>query len=221
MAVVPNRIARVARLGTSLRSRPLLCALLISAVLAAGFVLLLNPGYETNDDVGMQWVVDGTQGRPLPHLVFGNVLVGLVLRTLYRAVDWFPWYGLYLYLVHWAALLAVVYLVLADRRDRAWVRFTALGGILALFHLSMWMELQFTSAALLLGTSGLVLYAATSATRRGPGRSSPPASWSVSPLWCAGTRCRRRRCWRSRCWCSRCAGCPGVCRLSLPGRPPS
>ena len=41
------------------------------------FVLTLSPGYDTNDDVVMQSLVDGTFGEHWPHLVFSNVLVGL------------------------------------------------------------------------------------------------------------------------------------------------
>ncbi|OFW54835.1 MAG: hypothetical protein A2V75_06995 [Actinobacteria bacterium RBG_16_70_17] len=151
---------RWARIEATLRAHPLVWALVLSAAIAAVFVLTLSPGYDTNDDVGMQSAVDGTMGEHSPHLVFSNVLIGLLLSTLYRAVGWFPWYGLYLYAAHFAALLAVVYVVLADRRGHFKVRLLALGGVLAVFHLSMWMQLQFTSTAMLFGASGVMLYLA-------------------------------------------------------------
>lgn len=151
---------RWARIEATLRAHPFVWALVLSAAIAAVFVLTLSPGYDTNDDVGMQSAVDGTMGEHSPHLVFSNVLIGLLLSTLYRAVGWFPWYGLYLYAAHFAALLAVVYVVLADRRGRLKVRLLALGGVLAVFHLSTWMQLQFTSTAMLFGASGVMLYLA-------------------------------------------------------------
>ncbi len=151
---------RWARVEAALRAHPLVWALVLSAAIAAVFVLTLSPGYDTNDDVGMQSAVDGTMGEHSPHLVFSNVLIGLLLSTLYRAVGWFPWYGLYLYAAHFAALLAVVYVVLADRRGHFQVRLLALVGVLAVFHLSMWMQLQFTSTAMLFGASGVMLYLA-------------------------------------------------------------
>ncbi len=129
-------------------------------MIAAVFVLTLDPGYETNDDVAMQGVVDGGNGVPLPHLIFSNVVIGLMLKSLYSAAGGFPWYGLYLYLLHFAALVALLYAVLSDRRGPIRLRLLALAGVLAIFHLQMWMQLQFTSTALLLGASGLVLYAA-------------------------------------------------------------
>jgi hypothetical protein len=149
---------RWARIEAALRAHPLLWALVLSMVIAALFVLTLNPGYGTNDDVGMQSAVDGSMGEPSPHLVFSNVLIGLLLSTLYRAADSFPWYGLYLYLAHFASLLAVVYVVLAVRRSRLWVRLASLAAVLAVFHLPMWMQLQFTSTAILLGASGVMLF---------------------------------------------------------------
>ena len=112
------KLARRSRAGwgaveAALRGRPLLWSIVLSAAIAAAFVLTLSPGYDTNDDVVMQSLVDGTFGEHWPHLVFSNVLVGLALSTLYRVVDWFPWYGLYLYLVHLACLLTVMYVALA------------------------------------------------------------------------------------------------------------
>lgn len=128
-------------------------------------MLTLDPAYETNDDVAMQEVVQGSHGTPLPHLIFSNVLIGLVLKSLYRAAGAFPWYGLYLYLLHFACLVALLYAVLSDRRGPIRLRLLVLSGVLAIFHLQMWMQLQFTSTALLLGASGLVLY--TAAARDG------------------------------------------------------
>lgn len=159
---------RWARMEAALRARPLFWACALSAVIAAVFTLTLSPGYETNDDVYMQSAVDGTLGEPFPHLIFSNVLIGLLLSTLYRAVDWFPWYGLYLYLAHFASLITVVYVVLAVRRGRLWVRLTSLAAVLAVFHLPMWMQLQFTSTAILLGASGVMLYFAVA--ERSPAR---------------------------------------------------
>ncbi len=163
-----------ARIEAALCARPLLWAFVLSAVIAAVFTLTLSPGYETNDDVFMQSAVDGNMGEPFPHLIFSNVLIGLLLSTLYRAVEWFPWYGLYLYLAHFASLLAVVYVVLAVRRGRRWVRLVSLAAVLAVFHLPMWMQLQFTSTAILLGASGVMLFFAVA------GRS--PTRWPAIAL---------------------------------------
>jgi len=157
-----------AAVEAALWARPLLWAVVLSAVIAAFFALALSPGYETNDDVAMQSAVDGTLGESFPHLVFGNVLIGLLLSTLYRIVDYFPWYGLYLYLAHFASLLTIIYVVLSDRRERLNVRLLALGGVLAVFHLSMWMQLQFTSTAILLGASGVALFFAVADRARTP-----------------------------------------------------
>ena len=107
----------------------------------------------------MQAIVDGTfLGKPSPHLIYGNVVVGLVLQALYQAVSWIPWYGCYLYAAHFASVVAFIYVVLAGRRHRSAPRILVLLAVLALFQLPMWLTLQFTSTALLLGASGVMLY---------------------------------------------------------------
>ena len=63
----------------ALHRHPLLSALLLAAVVTATLLLALTPRFETNDDIAMQAVVDGTlTGRPQPDLIVTNVVVGLV-----------------------------------------------------------------------------------------------------------------------------------------------
>ncbi|MFH1329790.1 MAG: hypothetical protein ABIJ48_03935 [Actinomycetota bacterium] len=150
---------RGARALDALHRQPLTWAALLSVVVMAVLLLTLTPLYETNDDVAMQAVVDGTlTGEPLPHVILSNVILGLILRSLYRALGWFPWYGAYLYLLHLAALVALVYVVLSGHRERLGLRLLMLGGVVAVFHIPMWMSLQFTSTAFLLGATGVVLF---------------------------------------------------------------
>lgn len=158
-SVTASLRTRWAKIEGALGRRPLLWSVVLAATLAALFALTLSPGYETNDDVAMQSIVDGTSyGEPLPHLVFSNVLIGLVLSSLYRAAEGVPWYGIYLGLAHLCALLVAVYATLSGRVGRLWVRLLGLAAVLTAFHLSMWMQLQFTSTAILFGASGVVLY---------------------------------------------------------------
>ena len=106
----------------------------------------------------MQSVVDGTlTGEPAPHLIFTNVLLGLALERLYSAAAGFPWYGTYLYLLHYAALAALVYIVMSGPRPRLGLRLVLLSGVLSVFHLPMWLGLQFTSTAMVLTASGVAL----------------------------------------------------------------
>jgi len=149
------------RAAACLLARPLLW----SAVLAAALTVLsagpLSPSLYMNDDVGMAEVVDGSQtDRPAPHMVYTNVVVGLVLRALYNSAGSVPWYGVYLFAAHFVALTAVLYVVLADcRPDRGW-RLLAATAWLAVFGLWMGTQITFTQVALLLGAAGFLLYLA-------------------------------------------------------------
>jgi hypothetical protein len=125
----------------------------------AVLLLALTPRFETNDDIGMQSVADGSlTGEPQPDLIVTNVIVGLVLAGLYRAAEGLPWYGAYLFLLQFIALAALTYVVLAGRREGLAGRLLLLAGVVAVFHLPLWLGLQFTSTAILLGATGVVLF---------------------------------------------------------------
>ena len=69
------------------------------------FVIVLMafvPKYQTNDDIGMSWVASGTGivDQPDEHLLYQNVLLGLLLKKLYTAASNIPWYGLYHIFIH-------------------------------------------------------------------------------------------------------------------------
>jgi len=159
------------RAATAARAHPLRSALLLTALGALPVLLLLTPGFQSNDDAAMRAIVDGSAyGERLPHLVFSNALIGVVLSGLYGLTGGFPWYAAYLYLAHATALAALLYLVLADERPGAGLRSAGLVGILSGFHLWAWVDLQFTSASLLLAASGVLLHLA---------RSDRAASWAI------------------------------------------
>ncbi len=122
-------------------------------------LLTATPRFDTNDDMGLQSVADGSlTGEPSPDLVVTNAILGLLLQGLYQTAGSFPWYGTYLYLVHFAALAALAYAVFSGRREHLGSRVLLLAGVVAAFQVPMWLELQFTSTALLLGVTGVVLF---------------------------------------------------------------
>jgi hypothetical protein len=161
--MLPSARQNLSRTGTraldALHRHPLLWALLLATVATAVLLLALTPRFETNDDIGMQSVANGTlTGEPQPDLIVTNVIVGLVLAGLYRAAEGLPWYGAYLFLLQFIALAALTYVVLAGRREGLAGRLLLLTGVVALFHLPLWLGLQFTSTAILLGATGVVLF---------------------------------------------------------------
>lgn len=132
----------------------------LAAVVTVGSLLLLAPRFGVNDDVSMSAIVDGSYfGEPRPHLVFSNVLLGLLLSTLYGWAGTIPWYGMYLAAVHFVALAVVVYLVLSEGGRRR-SRLPGLAAFVGLFGLWLVTEMGFTSQGLMLAITGTMLYLA-------------------------------------------------------------
>ena len=96
LLAVPRHWGR--RVQVSLRSHPLLWSVLIAAGLSVLVAIPLTPVLLGNDDAAIVATLDGSYyGRPQPHTVYANVVVGLALSSLYAAAGSIPWYGIYLY----------------------------------------------------------------------------------------------------------------------------
>src|SRR5262249_10989577 len=94
-------------------------------------------------------------GHPSEYLVFTNVLVGCLLKGAYCLWNSFDWYVCYLLLVHFTALTGLAFLVL--RRQPGW-RFPLLYSIIFLqMEPRLFLHLQFTTTAFLVGLVGLLL----------------------------------------------------------------
>jgi hypothetical protein len=131
------------------------------AIVVVGVGLLLEIGFETNDDVAMMWVADGTTyGSRQSTLVFSSSLIGGVLAWLYGVAAAVPWYGLYLITAMAITSGIVAYVVVADLRTPLAPRLALLAGLAGAFLVPRTVALQFTSTSLLLGGAGVVLYLA-------------------------------------------------------------
>jgi len=121
-AALWNRARDVYRACESRAMRaPLMCSLLAVFALLAISVVVLQPSYDTNDDVFMTMIAAGRGfcGAPDEHLVFTNIIIGRGLKQLYTLWPDVPWYGSYLLAVHYVAQVAICYCVLATRQHRA------------------------------------------------------------------------------------------------------
>ncbi|MEZ4489153.1 MAG: hypothetical protein R3F51_16335 [Cyanobacteriota/Melainabacteria group bacterium] len=125
--------------------------------LAVCYLLIGQPGYETNDDVLMAMTAAGVgfAESPDPHLIYSHFLIGLVLNKLFNSMPSIPWYGIYLTACQLLSL-TVVFRFLARR-------FTSTASIFVialtmLLFLRPVMMLQFTSAAALLAVAGSVVF---------------------------------------------------------------
>jgi hypothetical protein len=158
-----------ARAIAGLHARPLLWACLLAGAVSGVSAGPLAPSFLTNDDVAMAAAVDGSAlGEPVPHMVFSNVAIGLLLSSLYSlaGLHTVPWYGICLFTLHFVALAVILYVVLADRRPAAGVRLLATASWLAVFGLRMGTRITFTQVAFLLGAAGVLLYLARASGRQ-------------------------------------------------------
>lgn len=156
------------RLFRPLASHPLFLSLVVVGALFAAFLSFACPRFETNDDPGMMQIAMGSDFfPPAEQLVYINVVLGLVLKTLYSWTRSVNWYTLALYLVHGISMVALLYVLVRKRPSGlGWVAF---GLVFSLFELRFLMNLQFTSTAFVAAQSGALLILA-GALVRGRGR---------------------------------------------------
>ena len=147
-------------------NHPLRASIAWMGFLFAAMLSIHTAAYETNDDVAMSMMASGTglAAQPDEHLVFTNVVIGLLLKHLYTQMPAIPWYGMYLLGVHFLSHVAILYAVLKWRYSRAalfcyWVLFSTIGVLLLT-------KLQFTSTAIWSVECGLFLTLSGLALRR-------------------------------------------------------
>ncbi len=136
---------------------PLLASILWMGLLFADVLSIHTPAYETNDDAAMNMIASGTGigAQPDEHLVYINVVIGLVLKQLYTQMPSIPWYGLSLLAVHFLSHVAVLYGLLKWRYSRSVVFcFLVLFGTIGVQLIT---RLQFTSTAIWSVECGLFL----------------------------------------------------------------
>jgi hypothetical protein len=136
-------------------------SLLNSFALAAGtyvlFFLFFDPGFDTNDDVGMMALASGTfRGEASPFLVFTHVSIGYVLKALYGGMPSVPWYAVYLYSFQILSWTLIAHVLFAIHRGKEAVVFFVASFLLIGFQIAM--ELQFTSTSMLLGAAAALCF---------------------------------------------------------------
>src|ERR1700722_8438038 len=124
------------------------------------FPLLVTPAWETEDDACLQLIASGRVFADAPdeHLLFSNVLIGLPLKWLYKALPTVPWYFLYQLATLAVAAGAFAYaLVYPDPAPRHAVAAVLLVGVAVLPCV---VAPQFTKTATVAAAAGLLLFLA-------------------------------------------------------------
>ncbi|HJS07766.1 MAG TPA: hypothetical protein VJ809_08895 [Pirellulales bacterium] len=136
---------------------PLAGAVLFVAPLLLFSIAVFRPSYDTNDDAAISFIASGKviSESPDEHMVFTHFLVGLMLKRLYLWAPSVPWYATYLFSVHAAAHIALVYMLFKQRLGPRWLAVYLLyASVVGLILLT---ALQFTTTAFLAAQSGLLL----------------------------------------------------------------
>jgi hypothetical protein len=159
--------AAVARMEAFACRRPLWFAAVVVGLLFGLVVVGLSPAFQTNDDFQLAMIASGKGAclAPDEHLIFTNVLVGQVLKQLYRWAEWAPWYGVYLYLVHYVAQVALLSSALAGGYSRVRVGLYLL--YFAVVEIYFLHHVQFTTTAAVAAQCGLVTLMASRASGQG------------------------------------------------------
>ncbi len=140
-----------------LKNRPFLFVVACLIIFFVFFFVLFTPSFDTNDDFAMMSIANGFYyGKPLPDLIFTNVIIGLFLQFLYTAISNISWYPLYLYLFHFISLSILIYTFWVSRTSS--IQFFFFIFSVFMFEIPMLMNLQFTTTSLLVGFAAIFYY---------------------------------------------------------------
>jgi len=137
-------------------------SLAIVIILFALFFVFFIPVFFTNDDVVMMMIASGTglgSATPDEHLLFINVIIGFLLKRLYGASPYFPWYGLFDFSILFLSTVALLYAVLKRKFSITRLFFFLLFFITV--ELYFLVNTQFTFTSYLAGAAGVFLFLST------------------------------------------------------------
>lgn len=154
----------------------LACNIVYFAIMA----LALPLGFEENDDVMMAMIANGTySGSPDFHLVYINVLYGMVLAGLYSMTTAIEWYTLSFAVLHIVSMSCISYCLLTMPNRSRWERVLWLV-LLYVLWARIIVALQFTTTACVVSLAGCMLLL----------RESKKARWSGAALVVVGALIR-------------------------------
>lgn len=116
---------------------------------------LMPPLYETNDDVAIRELINGAREVRDPHLVYQNIVLGLIYKVLYHFTIGIPWYDLVQYFTILASLTAVSYVLL--NRLETGRGLTAVLILQMFFAVECYVRPQYTKTAGIAAAAGLFL----------------------------------------------------------------
>lgn len=121
-------------------------------------LLILRPGYETNDDISISMIANGAWGVRDMHVVCQNYLLGKLYNLFYTVGHgMIPWYAVLQYTFVFSALTTVTCVLF--RRLQSEQAFLVNGILLLYFGYECYIRMQYTkTAGIMLGAGAFLLF---------------------------------------------------------------
>lgn len=111
-----NALRGLKPLAAKIQSTGLLTfSFLLTAIFFAIFLVLLRPGYGANDDIDIIAIASGyLGGKPVPFLIFSNVILGFALNFLYGLHPQVNWEMLVFLAINFCSLWALLFAIMTS-----------------------------------------------------------------------------------------------------------
>lgn len=121
-------------------------------------LLILRPGYETNDDISISMIANGAWGVRDMHVICQNYLLGKLYNLFYTVGHgMIPWYAVLQYTFVFSALTTVTCVLF--RRLQSEQAFLVNGILLLYFGYECYIRMQYTkTAGIMLGAGAFLLF---------------------------------------------------------------
>lgn len=133
----------------------LLLFIFINALILVFYLVVFMPVYEVNDDSALCNLVNGSMGKPDPHVVFQNYVLGLLYTFLYRITASVAWYAIIQYFFIFISLTVLGFSLMDYFEHQEYLG--VIVAILAAFGYDLYVRPQFSKTAAVLVVSGLTL----------------------------------------------------------------
>lgn len=132
-----------------------LYSLFISVISFVGFMIVLNPYYETNDDTAMALILENVHGASNGFVFFQNILYTKFIQALYAAVPTLKWYTIVQLFFMMVSLISVMYIIYKKQK---FLNGSIINLMLAAFvGYEFFHSFQFTKTAALCAATGIIV----------------------------------------------------------------
>ena len=136
-----------------------ICSVITVTLILGIFYWRCGVYFETNDERYMIHILSGSlTGKPDPHVVYMNYILGVIFSGLYTLTTQVPWLGLFLILCYYVSYVCIMYSLMINGRTLIetcayWI----IGTLFVCMNLYIFCELQFTTIAGVMAITGYFL----------------------------------------------------------------